>query len=272
MDEGTLKAQLEEALTQDDFELADRCFTDLIKQGLSQEDGETCYIMGIWYRQQDMLKKSIATLRQGLLLNSNDGLLHFELAVSLQLSGALMAARQHFQQSISLIPNFVDARFCLGKLAQQEGRFEEAAALFCEIIEIMPFDLNIHIRLAVEFADMAMSDQAIQLYFLALLEEPENGNLYSNLGVEFADLGDFSTAEFCHRKALALDEENGDLWYNSACTYALMNEPMLAFYALEQAITLNEENKLYAAEDEEFYPLRQYSRFWDLVGEDEDND
>lgn len=268
MQETELRLQLKQAIEEDDFASAELYFAQLKKQGFTQEDVAFCYMMGTWYRQLDMLKKAELTLQQGLLLNQNEGLLHFELAVVYDVAGNLKAAREHYERALILIPEFIDGRYCLAKLEQQEGNNDRAAKLFCEIIDLIPVDLNMYIRLAVELSEMGLKDEAIQLYYIVLLAEPDNGSLYSNLGVEFAELGEFASAEFCHKYALALEEDNGDLWYNAACTYTLMNEPMLAFYALEKAISLEEENKFFAANDGELVGLHHYDRFWQLVGEE----
>lgn len=270
MQETELRAQLKRAIERDDFDLAEEYFEQLKKEGLTPEDVSFCYMMGTWYRQYDMLKKAELILRQGLLLNQQEGLLHFELAIVYDLADNLTAAREHYKQSLVLIPEFIDGRYCLAKLEQKQGNIQLAKDLFCEILELIPVDLNMYIRLAVELSEMGLKDEAIQLYYIVLLSDPDNGSLYSNLGVEFAELGDYAAAEFCHKYALALEEDNGDLWYNAACTYTLMNEPMMAFYALEKAIMLEEDNKYYAANDIELYGLHNYDRFWQLVKFDEE--
>lgn len=47
------------------------------------------------------------------------------------------------------------------------------------------------IAIAVELSAIGMADQAIQIYFWALLQEPDNFYLYSNLGIELAEQQEF---------------------------------------------------------------------------------
>lgn len=125
------------------------------------------------------------------------------------------------------------------------------------------------IAIAVELSGIGMADEAIHIYFMGLLREPENYYLYSNIGIELAEQQDFSDAVFCHEKALQLDPENADLWYNVACTYSLMGEAMRGLLALEKAIILDDENRNYALQDPEMEFLQKHKRFWKLIKRNE---
>ena len=159
---------------------------------------------------------------------------------------------------------FIPAGNYLGQVLAGMDRIEEAASCFCRALQ-QTTSVQEMIAIAVELSAIGMADQAMHIYFMALLREPDNYYLYSNLGIELAEQREFADAVFCHEKALQMDGENADLWYNAACTYSLMGEAMRGLLALEKAIELDEENRNYAMQDPELEFLQKHKRFWKLV-------
>ena len=252
-----------ESLVQsNDFYQADKFYEKM--KDTQQLNVEICFVMGLWYRQMQQYGKAADAFVQGLLLKPDSSDLYYELANTMREMGSEEGAERYYKHCLALRPNYIDALYCLGQVLAGLERTAEAADCFCKALQLAD-SVQEMISIAVELTAMDMADQAIHIYFLALLQEPDNYYLYSNLGIELAEQGDYSDAVFCHEKALGMTEDNADLWYNAACTYALMGEAMRGLLALEKAIQLDDENRNYAMQDPELEALQKHKRFWKLV-------
>lgn len=252
-----------EALVQsNDFYQADRFYEKMKAE--QQLDAEVCFVMGLWYRQMQQHGKAADAFVQGLILKPDSSDLYYELANTMREMGSEEGAERYYRHCLALRPNYIDALFNLGQVLAGMDRIEEAASCFCRALQ-QTTSVQEMIAIAVELSSIGMADQAMHIYFMALLQEPDNYYLYSNLGIELAEQREFADAVFCHEKALQMDGENADLWYNAACTYSLMGEAMRGLLALEKAIELDEENRNYAMQDPELEFLQKHKRFWKLV-------
>ena len=256
------RLQWEQAVQNDDFAQADKLFFKLKDNG--QLDEEIAYVMGIWYRQMQQYSNSVGALGMGLVAKPDSYELYYEAGNTLMEMGMDEAAEKQYRASLALKPGNIDAVYCLGKVLANQNRTEEAREQYCKALQLVG-SVEEMIALAVEFSAIEYVDQAIHIYYQALLKEPENFYLYSNIGVELAEQGEYRDAVFCHEKALQMAPDNADIWYNAACTYTLMNEPMRGLLALEKAVTLDPENRNYAMQDPELENLRKHKRFWRIV-------
>lgn len=245
-----------------DFKQADK-FYEKMKQE-QQLEVEVCFVMGLWYRQMEQYGRSADAFVQGLMMKPDSSELYYELANTMREMGSDEGAERYYRNCLALRPHYLDALFCLGQVLAVQEKTEEAADCFCKALKLCG-SVQEMIAIAVELSAIDMADQAIHVYFLGLLQEPDNYYLYSNLGIELAEQGDFDDAVFCHEKALQMDGENADLWYNAACTYSLMGEAMRGLLALEKSIQLDDSNRNYAMQDPELENLQKHKRFWKLV-------
>ena len=256
------RLQWEQAVENEDFAQADKLFFKLKDDG--QLDSEIAYVMGIWYRQMHQYSNSVGALGLGLVAKPDSYELYYEAGNTLMEMGMDEAAEKQYRSCLTLKPSYVDALYCLGKVLANQNKMDEARVQYCKALKLID-TVEEMIVLAVEFSAIGDVDQAIHVYYQALLKEPDNFYLYSNIGVELAEQGDYRDAQFCHEKAMQMAPDVADIWYNPACAYTLMNEPMRGLLALEKAITLDPENRNYAAQDPELENLHKHKRFWKLV-------
>lgn len=252
----------EKLVQQNDFYQASRFYEKLRQEQLLNV--EICFVMGLWYRQMQQFGQAADAFVQGLILKPDSSDLYYELANTMREMGSDEGAERYYRHCLALRPNYLDGMFCLGQVLAAQEKNDEAAAWFCQALELAVTTQEM-IAIAVEMSALGLVDQAIHIYFLALLQEPDNYYLYSNLGVEFAEQQEFADAMFCHQRALAITTDNADLWYNVACTYSLMGEALQGLLALEKAIALEDENRNYAIQDPELEFLQKHKRFWKLV-------
>lgn len=252
----------ERLVQNNDFPQADR-FYEKMKQE-QQLDAEICFVMGLWYRQQQQYGQAADAFVQGLILKPDSSDLYYELANTMREMGSDEGAERYYRHCLALKPHYIDALYCLGQVLAGMDKIDEAAQYFCKALQ-QTTSVQEMIAIAVELSGIGMADQAIHIYFMGLIQEPDNYYLYSNIGIELAEQQDFADAVFCHEKALQMDAANADLWYNAACTYSLMGEAMRGLLALEKAIQLDDENRNYALQDPELEFLQKHKRFWKLV-------
>ena len=252
----------EKRVQNNDFPQADRFYEKMKQEG--QLDAEICFVMGLWYRQQQQFGQAVDAFVQGLIIKPESSDLYYELANTMREIGNAEAAERYYRNCLALRPDYIDALYGLGQVLALMEKTEEAAECFCKALD-QASSVQEMIAIAVEISALGMADQAIHIYFMGLLQEPDNYYLYSNIGIELAEQREFADAVFCHEKALQMDENNADLWYNAACTYSLMGEAMRGLLALEKAIQLDDENRSYALQDPEMEFLQKHKRFWKLV-------
>ncbi len=254
------------ALDDGDFELAQKYYRAL--KGSEQEPPELSFVMGLWLRQNGSYEQALDALRWALEVGgqSSSAQILYEMANTYVELMQDKEAVIFYERSLALEPEAAEVRFAYGQLLGRLGQVESAKAQLCQVLVMLDGnDVETYINVAVELSELGMGDLAIDIYYQALLLEPDNYFLYSNLGVEFAELGDFESALFCHLQGLARNDFSADLWYNLACTYSLMNAVDKGLAALEKAIILDGENKFYAEDDLELSNLRQDGRFYRLL-------
>ncbi len=252
----------EKLVQNNDFPQADR-FYEKMKQE-KQLDVEICFVMGLWYRQHQQYGQAADAFVQGLIIKPDSSDLYYELANTMREMGNDENAERYYRNCLALRPDYIDALYGLGQVLAGLEKTSESAEAFCRALQ-QTTSVQEMIAIAVELSAIGMADQAIHIYFMGLLQEPDNYYLYSNIGIELAEQRNFEDAVFCHEKALQMDENNADLWYNAACTYSLMGEAMRGLIALEKSIQLDEENRNYALQDPELEALQKHKRFWKIV-------
>lgn len=255
----------EKLVQSNDFEQADRFYEKMLET--KQADAEVCFVMGLWYRQQQQYKKSTDAFIYGLGLKPNSSESYYELGNTVREMGNDELAEVQYKRCLALKPKDIDAMYCLGQVQAAQDKIAEAKKSFCETLKLSNYVQEM-IAIAVEFSGIDMPDDAIEIYFAALMKEPDNAYLFSNLGVEYAEQKEFDDAVYCHERAIQLDDQNADVWYNVACTYSLMGEPLRGLIALEKAITIDPGNIDFAVQDDELDNLRKHKRYWKLVKQD----
>lgn len=256
----------EKLINENDYSQAERFYEKTKQNG--QLTPEMSYVMGLWHHQRENYRKAADALLDGLVEMPASSELYYALANTMREMGNETLALEYYNNAIFLNPGYIDAYFAKGQLLGLMEEIEEAVESLCKAQQLAERTEEM-IAIAVEMSFLEQSSLAIEIYFTALLKDPDNYYLYSNLGVELAELGEYSDAVFCHEKALSMTQSDPDVWYNAACTYALMNETLRSLLALEKSIELDPTNRDYAADDPELESLHKMKRFWKLIGRNE---
>ncbi|MCP4006782.1 MAG: tetratricopeptide repeat protein [bacterium] len=134
----------------------------------------------------------VALWRDGVTLFSHtvqvterNYLAEFLLGRSLEDRGALDGARQHYERSLEIRPEFRTALQNLGGLKLDAGDADGAEQLFRKNVWLSPSDPEAHFHLALALADLGRSEAAAAAFSRALEFDPTHGGAHNNLGLEF---------------------------------------------------------------------------------------
>jgi tetratricopeptide (TPR) repeat protein len=112
-----------------------------------------------------------------------------ESALAAHAEGRLDEAASLYQQVLALDPDNKFAYYNLGLIDQTEGRIDAAAANYTEALTIDPDFGPALFNLAIIRADQGSTDEAIDLYRRVLVTNPEDAAAHLNLGFLLLDIG-----------------------------------------------------------------------------------
>ena len=173
----------------------------------------------------------------------------------------------------ALHENAADSYYTHGCIYTDAGRYEEAAQLFTEVIDLQPdnadaysgraFDYmrleeyekaisdynkvialnpnhkHAYFNLGYIYAQLQQHEKAITYYEKVIALNPNEEKIYLNLGKNYFKLKDYKTAIFYYGKMIALNPNYADAYYNRADSYADLEEYEKAIADLTKVITLN---------------------------------
>jgi tetratricopeptide (TPR) repeat protein len=117
----------------------------------------------------------------------------------------------------------------LGIIRLQEGRLEEALALFRKAVTINPGSAAAQTGVGNALQALGRHEEAIERYRRALTGRPQDGYAYNNLGNSYSALGRLEEAADCFRQAVARQPE-------LAAAHGNLGNALLALNRLEEAV------------------------------------
>jgi len=144
-----------------------------------------------------------------MLIQSNDGVAHFDLSVALAARQDVVGATTHFRQAVELLPDNVAMWVNLGAVLASEDKLDEAIR---------------HLRLALRF-------------------EPDDLDALMNLGVALGSLGEFTEAAVQFRRVVAIDPSHAGGHARLAQVLIELSGPGQATEYLERAIMLDPDDR-----------------------------
>jgi protein O-mannosyl-transferase len=110
--------------------------------------------------------------------------------------------------TLAVTPESLVAHKNLGFALLGEGRVEEAARHFEEVLRLRPEDPEALLNLGLVAAGEGDLDRAVELYTRTLAQSPENAQAWSNLGMVAAQRGDLEDAIAAYRQAIEIDPQD----------------------------------------------------------------
>ncbi|MBG1265061.1 tetratricopeptide repeat protein [Nostoc sp. WHI] len=126
----------------------------------------------------------------------------FQIAVQHHRANHLESAEQLYLQVIEKQPDYSEALFGLGMLAQQKGKFPEAEKFLSRASQIQPNSVKTWFSLGNLRQAQGQLVEAEEAYKKAIALRPDAGTIYNNLGYTLQQQGKWEEAIASYRKAL----------------------------------------------------------------------
>ncbi|MEF3192080.1 MAG: tetratricopeptide repeat protein [Campylobacterales bacterium] len=160
------------------------------------------------------LKEAERLYRRALEVGGVDAHVLFLLAFCINSQGREEEAASLYQEVIALKSDYYNAYFNLGTILAKQGRHEEALRIF-EAGE--PFGRthpSLYNNIGVVSQKIRSFDRAEQAYRKAIELKPDYVDALKNFAIMLKDLGRYDEAEVLYRRALAIDPHNPDLHWS----------------------------------------------------------
>ncbi len=160
------------------------------------------------------------------------------LAVTLQLTGALDDAVAACEQALTLDPQNTGALYILGSCRFNQQQYLQAMDRFRECIHICPEYAEAYNHMGMALAALNRDGEAIEQYQKALRYDAKSAEFRNNLAISQRKLGQYPEAVDSYQCALALDPDSAVTHYNLANALQEMGALERALGHFDRAIAL----------------------------------
>jgi tetratricopeptide (TPR) repeat protein len=167
---------------------------------------------------------------------------HNNLGVALQFQGKTDEAAEHYQRTIDLNPENIDALNNMGVLMQGLGRWRDAADYFRRTISLDSNHPDAHANLGAALMSMGDFEEAISVSRRALKINPRKEVALNTLGNAQKNLGLFDEAIENYEKALELNPGNIDALGNLGAIFLSKGNLDSALASFRRVLDLNPRN------------------------------
>ncbi|MEE2637803.1 MAG: tetratricopeptide repeat protein [Acidobacteriota bacterium] len=126
----------------------------------------------------------------------------------------------------------------LGTELQAQGRFDEAASQYRQVLAVTPDDALAHSNLGTALAAQGQLAEAVEHYQRAVTLEPRDPDSYSNLGNALLELGRVEEAVGSFRQALDIDPSSAEAHGGLGVALHADNQTDVAIRHLRRALDL----------------------------------
>ncbi|MCP4677906.1 MAG: glycosyltransferase [Deltaproteobacteria bacterium] len=153
------------------------------------------------------LDQGAESLAHAIELNPSSCAAAFHMGLKYLNAGENIRAKESFVRTLEIAPDFAPARECLGRLAEQSGRLEDACAHYEQALAANRFYRQSATRLAMIHRDREQIDKTIQLLLENIEIEKKSWLDHFLLGQTYNDLNDYENARRHLENALAHTNE-----------------------------------------------------------------
>ncbi|MGC8838446.1 MAG: tetratricopeptide repeat protein, partial [Anaerolineae bacterium] len=205
-------------------------------------DAVAAHYLAAWFAyQQDRLDEAIGGMQKAVELDPEFFPAWKDLGYFLDVRGDLVGARSAYSRTLEILPSHVNAWMGLGEIALQEGKPEEALALFQEALQQYPeFSqrvqdglqtglISIHLDLALAYERLGHGPEAAKEWATAqkLAEEiaakaPSNSQAFFQLAAAYWASGETQKAEAPLAQAVQCNAALAAQWKRLQKRFALL--------------------------------------------------
>ena len=165
-----------------------------------------------------------------------------EQAIALHQQGKLEQAEALYLKILELDPRLFGPRYYLGLIRLQQGRSAEACEYLDRAVSIFPDDLGALMNYGMALHAAGRSEEALTMFDRALSLKPDMAEGLYNRGVALSDLRRFELAVDSYDRALALQPEMIAAMVNRAVALAAMQRPDDAIAGYDRALAMQPGN------------------------------
>ena len=155
-------------------------------------------------------------------------------AIALHRRGAIAEASARCGEVLGIDPNNLDAYYCLGMMACQEGRFAEGAELAGRAL--IERGAKAHILRGRALSALGWHDEAMESLQQAAALAPDLAPAHSHLADLLSDVGRKAEAIDSYDRAVALAPDNFEDWFNRGLALCDVGRREEALVSFERAI------------------------------------
>ena len=131
-------------------------------------------------------------------------------------SSHFTAALDIYEHVISERPSYAEALKAKGRCLLQLGQFDEATAVFRDVVFANRDDVPSHVLLGTAYCLAGKYGPAVEALTPLVENDPSNARAQSAIGAAWMGLGDLRAAKIALEKAVSLDPELADAHFNLA--------------------------------------------------------
>ncbi len=184
------------------------------------------------------LEPAIASVRQAVLLRPDWVEARFKLGRLLEAGGELAGAAEQFSEALRLQPDRVDAALHLGQVLFGQGKLPEAEARFKAVTRSHPNAPWAHCGLGATYQSQGRLTEAIDCYRRAIELDPQFAEAHYNLGVALRQEDRLSEAIAAFQAAVAYRPTLVEAHLGLASAHVLLVQPERAVAASRRALEL----------------------------------
>ena len=159
--------------------------------------------------------------------------------LALHQQGRLDEAARLYQEVLKQQPNHFDALHLLGVAALQLKRTELGVNLICKAIGLNDATAAVHVTLGNGLRDLRRLDEALASYDTAVALEPAYARAWYNRGNALLEMGSPEAAAESYDKAIALSPDNAEALSGRGNALCALKRPEEAVASFDRAIALN---------------------------------
>jgi tetratricopeptide (TPR) repeat protein len=188
------------------------------------------------------VKEAAIELQRAIDLAKDNPIAYYDLGVIEMQLGDLVKAEANLRESAKLEP-YVDTFGALGNVAELEGKFDDAAALYKQAIALAPDSYQAWGNLGSAYLWGGRRDDSLQAYHKAIelglaaqAKSPNEPRLLNQLAAYYASSGQGNKSLVFLRKALALAPDDPNVSYRAGETYEILGQRANAIPLIARAL------------------------------------
>ncbi len=156
--------------------------------------------------------------------------------------GDLDAAERHYQDALTLYPQFDEVHNNLGVVLDRAGRFGEAVECYLAALAINPNYATACLNLGNWHKAHGNTEEQIRYFEKAISLKPDYYEAHNNLGCIFRDQGKLDEAIACFHTVLSIQEDFPIALFNLALCYRTKGNSKEEVAYLDRAIAVQPDN------------------------------